>query len=271
MENYLIIFMRSKKSGLMISDCIETWGAYNGWKFGYVFQLEGKGEGNVAYALAKIADEIEEKAYMHCGMDTKGIDEATKDAKGKGIKEMVSFLERFKPGDAFERACGEKKELRPAAESYFFNRVLMAFSVPYRLTAKMLEEWKVEAKEKEPDDQIVFIGKYKEWVAIKKLTVPGSEEYEVGGILSNICTTIVPKAFQFAKISANIKTKKGKNMKNLIEMLKSAEEEDEKQTAVNVHAAFEAYGLMPYPTLQMLEKAYPDLKVKKTKGRLPKG
>ncbi|MGB9719438.1 MAG: DUF2666 family protein [Candidatus Anstonellales archaeon] len=254
----------------MIPDSIESWGAYGGWKFGYVFELEGKDEGSVAYALARIADEIEEKAYSHCGIKKEVVDGAIKNACGSGVHELICFLENFKAGDFFEKACGEKKELRPAAESYFFNRILKAFNVPYRLTAKMLEKNKIDAKAKEPDDQIVFIGKYKEWVAIKKLTVPGSEEYEISGILASICTTIVPKTFQFARI-ANIKTSKGKSMKNLIGMLKGAESEDEKQTAANVHAIFEAYGLMPYPTLQMLEKAYPDLKVKKPKGRMPRG
>ncbi|MEM4336301.1 MAG: hypothetical protein QXY61_04815 [Candidatus Anstonellales archaeon] len=255
----------------MIADSIESWGAYGGWRFGYVFELEGKREENVAYALAKIADEIEGKAYIHCGLDTKFIDEKIKDAKGNGIGELVGFFEKFKAGDVFEKACGEKKELRPAAESYFFNKILNAFNVPYRLTAKMLDEYRIDAKPKEPDDQIVFIGKYKEWVAIKKLTIPGSEEYEIGGILANICTTIVPKAFQFARVSSNIKTSRGKSMKILIGMLKEAGGGDEKQTAANVNAVFEAYGILPYPTLAMLEKAYPDLKVKKPKGRIPKG
>jgi len=255
----------------MIPDCVETWGAYKGWKFGYVFELEGKKEENVAYALAKTADEIEDKAYMHCGINTEVIDGAIRGADGKGINEMLSFLEKFRTSEMLENACGEKKELRPAAESYFFNRLLKAFDVPYRLTAEMLSYFKVEEKEKEPDDQIVFIGKYKEWVAIKKLTVPGSEEYEIGGILSSICATVVPKTFQFAKINANIKTSKGKSIKNLFEMLKNAESKDEKQTAANVNAVFHAYGITPYPTIQMLEKAYPDLKVKKPKGRMPKG
>ncbi len=255
----------------MIPDCIETWGAYKGWKFGYTFELEGKNDGNVAYALAKTADEIEDKAYMHCGMNTEVVDGAIRGAGGKGIKEMVVFLEKFKPSEMLEKACGEKKELRPAAESYFFSKILRIFGVPYRLTAKMLSDFEIEQKEKEPDDQIVFIGKYKEWVAIKKLTVPGSEEYEIGGILSSICTTVVPKTFQFAKINANIKTSKGKSIKNLVEMLKNAESDDEKQTAANVHAVFDAYGITPYPTIQMLEKAYPDLKAKKPKGRMPKG
>mgnify|MGYP005833034653 CR=1 FL=1 len=255
----------------MIPDSVEAWGAYKGWRFGYFFELEGKTSENAAYALAKIADEIEEKSYAHIGLNRQVVDEATKNARGNGIDGLVDFLERSKPlGNVFENACGEKKELRHAAQSYFFNKILKLFNVPYRLTAKMLEKEKIEGIAKEPDDQIVFVGKYKEWVAIKKLTVPGSEEYEIGGIIANICTTIVPKTFQFAKISANMKTTKGKSMKNLVEMLKCVESGEEKQTAANVYAVFEAYGLMPYPTLQMLEKAYPDLKIKKPKGRMPK-
>jgi len=259
------------------SDEIIFSGAYKDFKLGAQFNLEGKQESEVAKVLGYISSAIEPYAFSFSGINTKMIDDFAKPA-GKGISAVCSFLEsnpQAKIKESLGKALSDPK-LLPAAESCFFNSMLTKAGVGFKIAAA---EPPFKASEEKPEDQIAFIGKYKSWIAIKKLGLDDAEEYEVSGILSGINYTIVNKAFDFAGVNkddatVNSITKgKRKSYGNLLLCLRELESKLTGSTddAYLVCRVMETLGYRPYASPEMLSAAHPDIKPPKVKGRKPKG
>jgi hypothetical protein len=252
-------------------------GAYKDFKFGVHFNLDGKQEKEVAQVLGYISSAVEPHAFRFSGINTKMIDDFAKPA-GKGISAVCSFLEntpQAKIKDSLGKALSNPK-LLPAAESCFFNSMLTKAGVGFRISAT---DPPFKPSEEKLEGQIAFIGKYKSWIAIKKLGLEDAEEYEVSGILSGIDYTIVNKAFDFAGVkkddaTVNAVTKgKRKSYGNLLLCLRELESKltGSIDDAYLVCKVMETLGYRPYASPEMLSNAHPDIKPPKVRGRKPKG
>ena len=135
------------------------------------------------------------------------------------------------------------------------------------------------SQRRKSEDQIVFIGHYKDWAVIKKLSInQKTEGWEVSGILSGIVFSLVPKVFQFAGASnpsvdvLKLCTGKRKSYTNVIEVLKQISlSGNQFQDAFLLLRVMETIGYKPYANPEMLCKEYPDIKPPKVKGRKPRG
>jgi hypothetical protein len=193
-------------------------------------------------------------------------------SSGKGISGIISFLDTNSPG-TIKQAIGKnllKPELVTAAESYLFNRLLSKAGVDF----KPKGEAALAATEEKTEDFIGFIGKFGNWISIKKLGLEKVQDYEVSGILSGINHTAVNKAFDFAGMkddSGSVMKGKRKSYGNLTDSLKDLEGKLSGDDAMTVCRVFEGIGFRPYASPEMLTAAYPDIKPPKVKGRKPKG
>ena len=247
-------------------------GEYKGFRLGLKYELSGKDGKYVSAALSSLSEKIEPHAFYFSGIDMKNI-ERIADPKGKGLSSIINFLDSNPQGQVKQELSKglAKPELISAAESYFFNRMLMRAGVYF----KAGEAAVLEASEEKPDDFIGFIGKYGSWVSIKKLGLGNVQDYEVSGILSGINHTAVNKGFDFANLkdgSGAFLAGKRKSFGNLSETLKQIEGKVAgPEDAMTVARVFEGVGYRPYASPQMLTDAYPDIKPPKTRGRKPKG
>lgn len=253
-------------------------GKYKDFEVGVKYGLAGASEKEVANILESIREKIELPAYRFSGVDIKKIDSLVK-VNGTGLGAAVSFLESKPPGELRKSLldCCPDKKLYDAAESYFLNAVLKAAGVRYSPPA---EKPAAAPENEEIPDQIVFIGKFKKWMAIKKLSLGDAEDWEVSGILSKIHDTLIAKEFQFtgAKVDESLVQKickgKRKSLGNLVSALKELSENlkgSELDNAYLVKKVFEGCNYLPCPGAEMLVKAHPELKPKKPRGRMPKG
>ncbi|MEW6722587.1 MAG: DUF2666 family protein [Candidatus Micrarchaeota archaeon] len=254
----------------MEEDEIIFTGGYKDFRLGVRFPVSGKKPGEVAAILAFISESIEPYAFRFSGIDTAGIEKLAAPG-GRGIAGAAAFLESIPPNELRARIMqlAPKPELYPAAESYFLNRLLSKAGVPFKVapSASKPEEEKVE-------DVIGFIGKYGQWVAIKKLGLEKVQDYEVSGILAGINNTIVNKAFEFAGMESQTgESTKRKTFGNLAQALRELEGKlsGGPEDACAVCKALEAVGYKPYASPEMLTEAYPDIKPPKVRGRKPKG
>lgn len=243
-------------------------GSYKDFRLGVRFELAGKKPEDVAHVLAHISSEIEPYAFRFSGIDTEKIDDFAK--PGKGVSSVSDFLE--KNSSEWNKLLKESLSdmlLRPAAESYLFNRLLAKAGVSFKPPAEPL----MKAKKEETGEQIAFIGKYGNWVSIKKLSLDKVKDYEVSGILSGINFSAVNKAFDFAGIekddaavSAAAKGKR-KSMGNVVLALRQLETDN----PYVICKVLEQSGYRPYASPHMLMNAHSDIKPPKVKGRKPKG
>ncbi len=241
------------------------------------YDLSNAQNEDILHILCRISGIIDECSYGFSGIETKKIkDFAKKISKGTGLKSLISSLESISNSDLkkeLESAC-KTKDFIPIAESYFIHSILTECSVPFKLSPGLFK-CAIKPKSDSRPGKIVFMAKYKEWAAIKKLSLEGSKDYEISAILSSINFTIINKSFEFAgliddaKIDSLIKGKR-KSFSALIECLKSINESDEKKLSYIVCKVCENIGYTPYSTPNMLTKAYPDIKPPKVKGRIAK-
>jgi hypothetical protein len=128
-------------------------------------------------------------------------------------------------------------------------------------------------------DHISFIGKYKQWIAIKKLGLESVQDYEVSAVLASANHTMINKSFDFADLKKNdavvdsICKGKRKSYGNVAQALKDLTPKlsGTSDDAYVVCKVLETLGFKPYASPDMLTAAHPDIKPPKVKGRKPKG
>ncbi len=249
-------------------------GNYKEFCLGIRFGLAGRSAMDAASALGYVSEKIEPYAFRFSGIDMPAI-EGLAAPRGKGIGAVCSFFEGMPPGEFRRRllAAVPKPELYAAAESYLLNRALSAANVAFRVPSSD----SVKPEKEELGDFIGFMGKYGQWVAIKKLGLEGVQEYEVSGILSGINHTVVNKAFDFAGWKPDASTvdeaPKRKSFGSLAQSLRELEGRMSggPEDALTVCARLAKIGFKPYASPEMLTEAYPDIKPPKVRGRKPKG
>jgi len=143
-------------------------------------------------------------------------------------------------------------------------------------------------------DQIVFIAKNKEWISVKKLLIDQHVKNEdVSLILSQIQKTINSRSFEYAGIDVQkVEEMAGeycagakKNMASLSEIFAKVRGATLKEQLLLACKAPEQYpiaefcfvksvveriGYGTYPTPEILQKVYPNLKVAKPRGNYGK-
>ncbi len=237
-------------------------GKYKGLDIGIRYKLKGAGEKDVAGVLVEVIKKIEPLAYGFSGIDCKKIVEIAAKA-GKDLPSIAKFI-RENPVRKLLEGTVKNEKLITAAESYFFNRALANAGIsilPNVSTGIKPEKESVEG-------QIVFVGKYGKWVAIKKLALQGAQDWEVSGLLSGIIQSALNKAFEFTGQSADVTLgKKRKSFGGAADLLDELAGKDN----YTVVKALENLGYAPYANPGMLTAAYPDIKPPKPRGRMPKG
>ena len=247
-------------------------GEYRDFSLGVRFGLSGKKPAEAAAALAYVSERIEPHAFRFSGIDTAAIERMAAPS-GKGIRAVSAYFEANPPGELRKKllAAVPKPGLYIAAESYLLNRLLASAGVPFKIAPPP----GMKPESEKISDFVGFMGKYGQWVAIKKLGLEKVQEYEVSGILSGINNTIVNKAFDFAGYSAGNTpaAAKRKSFGNLAQALQELESKavGGPGDAYAICKGIEGAGFKPYASPEMLTEAYPDIKPPKVRGRKPKG
>ncbi len=247
-------------------------GSYMGFSIDERYSLEDASDLDVSSVLVHINSIVEPFAYRFSGIDYDSIDSFAKPSK-KGLEGVISFL-KLKPLKEIRNVLLEaspKRELLPAAESCFFNRLLINAGLSI-----VPEEYKLlPSKEEKVEGQIIFIARFRKWMAIKKLSLHDVEDWEVSALLCGINHTLVNKSFDFKEVSLDPKvaelTSARKSMKNAVSALESIFDNmpEGEELSFLLNNVLTGIGYPPYATLSMLEKAY-DVKPPKPKGRHPK-
>jgi hypothetical protein len=250
-------------------------GGYKDFRLGIRFRVSGKEPAEVASALSFISSRIEPYAFRFSGVGTGKLDGIIKG--GKGLGAVYGFLEGLGASGIKSALLGAvpKPELLPAAETYLLNTLLSRSGVHFRAEGSA----QAKPEEEEIGDFIGFMGKYRNWVAIKKLGLEKAQDYEVAGILSGVNYTLVNKGFDFSGMKKDdglvesVVRGKRRAFGNVAIALRELEPKLEGggSDAYLVCKTLEGIGYKPYASPDMLTDAYPDIKPPKVRGRKPKG
>ena len=253
-------------------------GKYKSFNVGVRFGLDGVDEEVVANTLEFLRTKIDPIAYEFEEINLKTISDFAK-IDGKGVNSIIDFLSSNSPGSIKKLLLSSTKnpKLYDVAESYFLNVLFNSANVRYNVELPKLN---LKPEKEEIPNQIAFIGHYGKWMAIKKLSLKSvDEDWEVCAILSGIHQTLLNKTFDFLNLSVDSSTikklggGKRKSFGNLLNALKLYEKEltgDKNKDALTLKLLLESIKYRPYPNLQMLLSAHPDVKIPKPRGRAPK-
>ena len=211
---------------------------------------------------------IEPFAYHFSEIDFRKVETIAAKA-GNDLESIARYIRENSLRKMLEGTVKDPK-LVTASESYFFNRVLVEANIQIIPDIPCTIKPELEKVE----GQIVFVGKYGKWMAIKKLALEGAKDWEVSGILSGINQTIMNKAFEFAGQTEQIVSpKKRKSFSaaaDLLEELAGKMGNDRTKNAYTIVKSLEGLGYAPYAHPGMLTAAHPDIKPPKPKGRFAK-
>lgn len=249
-------------------------GKHKGFGLGVRFDLSGRTPADAAAALGYVSEAIEPHAFAFSGIDVGAVEKIAAPS-GRGVGAVAAFFEANSPGDLRKRllAAVPRPELYSVAESCLINRLLAKAGVRFKVAPSP----SLKPAREEIGDFIGFVGKYGQWVAIKKLGLGNVKDYEVSGILSGINHTAVNKAFDFAGIKAAVsevpEAPRRKSFGSLAQSMRELEGrlDGGPGDALSVCRRLEKLGFAPYASPGMLTDAYPDIKPPKMRGRKPKG
>jgi hypothetical protein len=237
-------------------------GKYKGLELNVRYDLKGASEKDAAGALVEIVKKIEPFAYEFSEIDCKKVEEIALKA-GKDLASVVKYI-RENPVRKMLEGTVKDAKLVSASESYFFNRVLTNAGVALLPDVKT----SIKPETEKVEGQIVFVGKYGKWVAIKKLAIEGVKNWEVSGLLSGMVQTAVNKAFEFTGESGEVSTgKRRKSFGAAADLLEGLAGKD----TYTIVKSLENLGYAPYAHPGMLTAAHPEIKPPKPRGRMPKG
>lgn len=242
-------------------------GKYRDFVFAERFDLSKAEKNDVAAALLHISEKIEQAGYRFSGIDYEKVDGLAK--KLNGINEVVAFMKESNLKKKLEE-CAKDKKLMPVVESCFLNLLLSRAGIETKPKLPLT----LKPEEYNGDGGIVFVAKYRDWLVIKKLSLADVEaDWEVAGAMAGANASAVNKAFQLVEVSyASIEGEAKKVAAGKRKSLAAAAEIIEKTAgnAVLLTKALESLGYYTYLTPLVLMDAYPDLKPKKPRGRVPR-
>ncbi len=166
-----------------------------------------------------------------------------------------------------------KPELLNAATRFFYVEFFSKLNHPPMPKPDMFSTQKFTKKELKNDvKKVVFIANFSDWKVVKKLhPKPTTPDYEFGAALCSIHNTIGQQLLKNAK---ELKIKKSSSLSHplmrFIKYKQEIEKSNDIEKAINLGKMLELCGFPPYPDLEMLIKAYPQLKIPKPRGRKPK-
>jgi hypothetical protein len=254
-------------------------GAYKDFKKELRYGLASADEKEVARVLGAVCDAIEPYAFAFSGINVAGIKSYAK-PKGTGLKAVADFLKDHPQAeikDKLKSFC-PVPELLSAAEACFFNVLMAEAKVSFRMGDSIAKPSITPSRE-EAGDVIVFVGKYKSWISIKKLGIEGAKDYEVSAALAGMVHTATNKAFDMSGVEKNdalvAKAAAGKrraygNLSDALGTILPELKNDRLADAYVICKTFETIGFKPYASPEMLSAAYPDIKPPKVRGRKPK-
>ncbi len=242
-------------------------GRYKDFVFERRFDLSHATEKDVAAALLHINENIEQAGYRFSGIDYKKVDGLAK--KLSGVEEVAAYLRESNLRKNLE-GCVKDKKLIPAAESCFLGLLLSRAGIETKPRLPL----SLKPEEFREEGRIVFIAKYRDWVAIKKLSLAGVEaDWEVAGIIAGSNMSAVNKAFQLAETNFTATENEAKKIAAGKRKSFAAAAEIIEKAAGNpvlLTKSLETLGYYTYLTRFVLMDAYPDLKPKKPRGRAPR-
>jgi hypothetical protein len=253
---------------------------YSGEKHGMHFLLDSASEQDVAHAAASALEIANARGFAHAGFGLSAVDAFVSALPQASASEALSSLSASSLRSALKAACGEKAKLTPAAESYFFHKLFSKYSLPCLPLPGMFGKG-AKMEKTHPSGRVALLAKYKSWVAIKKMSIiPGVQGYEVSGILCAISETLHKKAFDFAQIdlpaldseAKKLAGGKRKSYPAIAEAISSLPEKGkgDAENAYLLNSMLAQFKVRPYAHREMLSKQYPDIKVPKPRGRMPK-
>lgn len=146
------------------------------------------------------------------------------------------------------------------------------------------------------EEEISFIAKYKDWVVIKKKQIDETtEDKEILAILASINSTTARKAYDFAPIDKSVIDKyvtelvkgKRKGWNNLAEIFGSIKQSELKEKLLAackdkdetfypfaetyfLNSILKALNYSPFIDSEVVQEVYPEMKLPKPRGRVPK-
>jgi hypothetical protein len=258
---------------------------YKEFKMGLRYDLKNVDKKDIADVLMSVIHpKTNEYAFIFSGIDIKKIENivrsitgATGSAELKPFSFIAEILQKTKPTELRNNllSAAGKETLLPAAESYFFNFIIRTYCLDpsMRFGTRQLPY-----TEEKPQNEVVFSGKYNDWIAIKKLSIDKkTEEWDVSAILSSINNLVVNKAFDFGGIAKNdtlvskLCSGKRKSYAAVAEVFsKFPPSGDHKEELYMAYKILETLGYKPYAHQEMLVLEHPEVKGFRMRGRKPK-
>lgn len=284
-------------------DSLEFHARYNGWNVSKILDSSASSNPkNVAAYLASVREEVAERAFQVLGIDTNALnayaEKLAKSAKKGDYSSLVGVYKSLTASEAeTDKAAQNKEELKPFAKAYLFRATIKQLGLDWYVPkdSKFLAGAVMQksAQSQFQTDCIYFMAKYKDWVAIKKLSIgKETKPEEVAAQLSSIRLATDRKIPQvlgvdtesldvYASAVTENMRKSAANLEKITNEMCSEKTKEQINEALTEGAPREAAIIYLFGRMlqniridlevspETLMDMFPGLKIPKPKGRMP--
>jgi len=259
-----------------------------GWKANYRLEAADARDEEIALFLSQVCAECSEKSFEFVGIDCARVDEYARRLCGgrKGLGGAAEALRGVKPSEAravFSSAGGEEKA--PICEARFLRTLFKEAEVEVGLTPALVRsafpaaelkasEWRADFGE-----GVFFTANCRGWISIKKTSFDSrTRPEEKAAAFAGVAESAQRKGLEFIGISGEAQEKanslvagKRKGFSALAQALSGIGESDPVTRAGIARFILSNLGYSTFPTTEILQKVYPNLKLPKPRGRFGRG
>ncbi|MDE1860691.1 MAG: DUF2666 family protein [Candidatus Micrarchaeota archaeon] len=289
-------------------DSLEFFARYKSWVAARTLSIgQGTSPKEVASFLVSIRKEVDNRAFEILGIDTKSLDSYSSnltDGMAKGsYREIPKLYRMLGSGDAelaVGKASDNSEQLKPFAKAYLFKAAMRNLGIFSYVTAGdrafggNAADRRSSGSVPFSTDGITFAAKYKDWIAIKKMSInPNTKPEEISAHLSSIRIATDRKEAEilgidigaldiYAESITGKLRKSAANLERIIDALDSADGRQALDGACSSNASLaDAARTYLFSTMmqnlkfdvevspQTLMDMFPGLKIPKPKGRMP--
>jgi hypothetical protein len=212
------------------------------------------------HLLADAMERIGLNGFRHSGLSETGAIE--KEVAAEAAKSGISAIASPKAAGWAKRLCKENPKLRGLAQGFIIALALKYSRMPYKITAEMAGGKMPKAANAGKKGEMGFafsFGGNSENTVVKKISLTGAREYEIGYFLTSVHNTSLRLFAKMGGAKISLMPKQKRDMKKLAAELEKAGKAGGFAGLVKILAICSAYDAMPFPMQRQFLKIYKDL------------
>jgi len=263
------VFKRRKRNDCGVKlDIFMSYGEYGQYKSSNI-RAERFDANGMQRMVADTLERIGLNGFRYSGLAEAG--QVEKEVAEEAAKSGIAIIGSKKAVGWAKALCAGNPKLRSLAQGFIVGLALKHSGMPYKVSGSMFKGGMPKAEGAARPDEMGFaiaFGGSSENTAVKKISLKGTQPYEVGYFLAGVHNAAIRLLIRSKGVTISPMQKETKDMKRLADALTKSGLPGGFEGFVKIITICSAYDVMPFPMQRQFLKIYKDLPKPRRMGKV---